>query len=318
MTEKNPRGMITLAEAYHRYLQVDRSPYTTQNYQRILSRLVQAIGPVRDISRISSEDLEDWFYPTINGKKPLKRSTAVQYLGVIQRFFNDCRNRGYIPTSPADALRVRHNEEAPRQSRAVPPAELREMLAAARFNKRNYAVMLFLMVTGCRTGGICSLTLANLHLDQYRALVKEKGSRWEWVHFGEATAAALREWLAVRPRCDHDSVFTTTAGNGARPLTKHGFRSIVEELSKKVDASRIYRPHALRHSRGHSLAWKGVPESLTGEVLNHLSKDSTRVYYPNDEQMVSAIVRAYELAALEDVETVEKIIPLYRKKEGVS
>jgi integrase/recombinase XerC len=310
--------MPTLAEAYNRFLQVDRSPYTTQNYQRILSRLVQAIGPVRDISRISSEDLEDWFYPTINGKKPLKRSTAVSYLGVVQRFFNDCRNRGYISTSPADALRVRHNEEAPRRNRAIPPAELRRMMAVASFNKRNYAVMLFFMVTGCRTGGITSLTRSNLYLDQYRAHVKEKGGRWEWVHFGEATAAALRAWLAVRPHCEHDAVFTTTSGNGARPLTKHGFRSIVEELSKKAGVSRIYTPHCLRHSRGHSLAWKGVPESLTGEVLNHLGKDSTRIYYPNDEQMVSAIVRAYELAALEDVETVEKIIPLFKGKEGVS
>ncbi len=309
--------MPTLAEALTRFLQVDRSPYTTKSYQRILTRMVEAVGPVRDVTRISVEDVEDWFYPAINGPSPLLRSTAVQYLSIVQRFFKDCQARGYIQISPAETLRVRHDEEEPRQDRSIPPAILRDMLAYSRFHKRNYAILLFLIVTGCRTGGIASLTRANLRLDEYRARLKEKGNRWVWVYFGDATAAALREWLAVRPVCDHDYVFTTSKGRGATALTRRGYSSILEELSVKIGADKVYRPHGARHSRGHSLAWSGIPESLTGGVLNHRSKDSTRTYYPNDDERIAATVRLYELAALEDPETIQKVIPLY-KKEGAS
>jgi integrase/recombinase XerC len=300
--------MPTLAEALSRYLQVDRSAYTLKNYGHILHRMADAVGSMRDISRVSVEDIEDWFYPTVNSR-PLKRTTAAEYLRIIQRFFAFCQKRGYVPTSPAESLRVRYDEEEPRTNRSVPPADLRKMLAAAQFHKRNYAMLLFFAVTGCRIGGISTLTIGNLELDRYRARLKEKGSRWVWVRFGPATASALRAWLEVRPLCNHDYVFTNTPARGATPLTKHGIRAVVEDVSRRA-TGRVYRPHALRHSRGHSLAWKGIPESVTGAVLNHRSGESTRRYYPDDDETVTAVIQAYELAALEDVEDKPKIIPL--------
>lgn len=302
--------MPSLQEALDRFIQVDRSSLTNKTYSYLLNRMVNAIGPVRDVARVTVEDLEDWFYPTINAK-PLKRSTASEYLRVIQRFFNFCQKRGYLDVSPAETLRVRHDEEEPRISKAVLPADLRKMVEYARTtSKRNYAILIFFIATGCRTGGITSLTLDNLELDRYRARVKEKGSRWVWVRFGTATAAALRAWLEERPEdCNHRYVFTTGKGHGARPLTRYSFRAIVENISKRTLGYPI-RPHKLRHSRGHSLAWKGLPESVTGQVLNHRNPQSTRRYYPNDDEMVQALAQHYELAALEDVEEIEKVIHL--------
>lgn len=301
--------MPSLQEALDRYLQLDRSTFTVKTYGSLLKRMVAAVGPARDVSRVSVEDIEDWFYPTINGAKPLKRTTAAEYLRVMQRFFAFCQKRGYMTVSPIESIRVRHDEELPSVSRAVPPADLRKMLMAVQHIPRDYAIVLFFAVTGCRTGGITSLTRSNLLLDQYRARVKEKGGRWVWVRFGTATAAALRSWLAVRPTSDSDAVFVTSAARGAKPLTRHGYRALIENLSRKT-CGRVYRPHSLRHSRGHSLAWKGVPESVTGAVLNHLSSDSTRHYYPDDDQTVSSIVQTHELAALQDVEGIEKILTL--------
>lgn len=302
--------MPSLQEAYERFVNVDRSSFTKTTYSNLLVRMVNAVGPVRDVSRVTVEDIEDWFYPTIN-RKPLKRGTAAEYLSVVRRFFNFCLKRGYIQASPCETIHVRHDEDEPRISSAVSPADLRRMVDYARATSpRNYAILLFFVVTGCRTGGITSLTLPNLYLDQQRARIKEKGSRWVWVRFGPATTEALRAWLEVRPKsCNHDSVFTATIGHGAGALTRHGFRSIVENISLKMMGYRI-RPHKLRHARGHSLAWKGIPESITGAVLNHRSSESTRIYYPNDDVTVDAIIREYELAALEDVEVVKNITPL--------
>lgn len=301
--------MPSLQEALDRYLQLDRSTFTVKTYGSLLKRMAAAVGPARDISRVSVEDIEDWFYPLINGQKPLKRTTATEYLNVMQRFFAFCQKRSYVTVSPVESIRVRHDEELPNVSRAIPPADLRKMMKAIEHVPRDYAIVMFFLVTGCRTGGITSLTRSNLHLDQYRARVKEKGGRWVWVRFGKATAAALRAWLAVRPQSESDAVFVTSAARGAKALTRHGYRALVENLSRKT-CGRVYRPHSLRHSRGHSLAWNGVPESVTGAVLNHRSSDSTRHYYPDDDDTVSSIVQTYELSALEDVERIEKILIL--------
>ncbi|MEO8608875.1 MAG: site-specific integrase [Chloroflexota bacterium] len=302
--------MPTLQEAFDRFVQVDRSSFTNKQYSNLLLRMVKAIGPVRDVRRVSAEDVEDWFYPVIN-TKPLMRSTAAEYLRVVQRFFNFCQKRGYIKTTPAETLRVRHDEEEPHESTPIPPSDLRKIVEYARVTSpRNYAILLFFLASGCRTGGITSLTMPNLDLERQRAKLKEKGSRWVYVYFGAVTTEALRVWLEQRPTaCVDEYVFTTTGRRKAKGLSRYAFRAIVESISLKA-CGYMFRPHKLRHSRGHSLAWRGVPITAASGVLNHKSIKSTGYYYPNDQATTQALVRRYELAALEDAEALEKLITL--------
>lgn len=303
--------MTSLQEALDRFLQIDRSPFTNRLYRRILTLMVSAVGPVRDVARISYEDLADYFYPLVNGEKPLKRSTAANYLMVIQNFFTFCRRRGYITVSPAEELRVRIDEHEPRHDRAATPADLKKMLELARFNKRNLAILLFITVTGCRQGGISSLTLDKLDLDEMSALIKEKGGKWKRVYFGSETAAALRDWLAERPQCDHNYVFTASGKRGAHPLSRHAFRAVIESLSKRSGASRVYRTHALRHSRGHSFARNQVELSVAGRALGHSDPRITAsTYYPNGDVLVAARVRQFEMTPFVEDQPVEKVIPL--------
>ena len=51
--------MPSLQEALDRYLQLDRSTFTVKTYGSLLKRMVAAVGPARDVSRVSVEDIED-------------------------------------------------------------------------------------------------------------------------------------------------------------------------------------------------------------------------------------------------------------------
>jgi integrase len=306
--------MPSVQEALDRFLQVDRSPFTTKNYAHILNNLVKAIGPVRDISRVTYEDLADYFYPAIKGRK---RSTAVVYLNVIQNFFRFCLQLGYVSASPANNLRLRRGGAESVESRAIPPEELAAMVEYARLtSKRDYAIMLFMVATGCRVGGITSLTLKNLDLEHMRALLHEKGDNWSRVWFGERTTLALREWLDERPKVDHDYVFTLSMSFGGRAMQRHNYARLVGALALKVGASHKWGPHAIRHSRGHALARRGFEESVTQRALNHASPTTTiQFYYPHDEDYISTLLREYELAALEEPKRAQggNVIPLQRQ-----
>lgn len=314
--------MPTLREAMTSFLQIDRSPATNRNYRRILTRLILAIGPERDITLVRPSDLTDYFHRLLHHRR-LKRSTLVAYCQVIRTFFFWCYEEGYIPRSPARSLIVRNVPASPSTRRGIPPADLKRMIECARWtNARDYALILFILDTACRAGGAASLTLDNLHLDSYSASLLEKGGEWVQVFYGEQTAEALRAWLTVRPACKHNRVFTLVKGD-PRPLSERSISEAITRLAIKAGAYRAdgkpYKAHALRHSTAEALVKQGVQPYVVQRKLNHASLTTTLDnYYPKGDDYVAQISRLHALAALEDAEEADEpanIIP-FKPKTG--
>lgn len=292
--------MPTLQQALHTYLLIERRPATTTTYRRILSRLVAAIGPARDITRISYEDLLD-YQATI--RATLKPSSVKTYIDTIKAFFSWCVKRKYIAVSPAEDIFVRRPPSASGKSRAIPGDELARMVEYARLTSpRNYAILLFLIDTGCRAGGLCSLTIDNLDLQNYRAVLVEKGGKTQQVRFYTETAAALEAWLKVRQPVDHGFIFTSDAPHYG-PFTPRAVNAMMHRLSVKIGASRQWGPHGIRHAVGHAYAAQGVPPTVTRDKLGHSNVMTTlNYYYPQDEEYLELMSRRLTLAPLKSAE----------------
>lgn len=318
--------MPTLQETIDLFLAVDRSPYTNRNYRYVLERMARAIGPERELRLITYPDLSDYLQKLLrrahssNGsgqpRRALKRDTAADYLKTIQAFFRWCVERRLLKHSPAEGLRVRPEPVEPeRHPNAIPPDELAEMVRLSRASARNYAMLLFLADTACRVGGLASLTLSHLDLAERRALLLEKGNKYHRVYFSAQTAEALQVWLAVRPKTDHEYVFT---GRGGRPLSRDGIANVVRTLSHKI--GRNYGPHRIRHSVAQALADRQVPVSAVQQLLGHRDPRITiNAYYRNDDEYRRMIADLHGLAALSDPaqgDEAQKIIPLKKRIAG--
>lgn len=290
--------MPTLERALHTYLQLDRRQQTNCQYRRVLTKLTSAIGPERDIRLITYEDLVD--YVANLRSRGLAPVTVANHTAVLKAFFHWCVERRYLEHSPADGI-VRASARRSERPRAIPPHELAAMLECARYlNPKWYAVLLFLADTGCRVGGLVSLTREHLDLERHTALLIEKGGHLHQARFGEKTAAALMRWLSLRPETAHDYLFT---GNGPdyAPLSRQAVASIVTRLAKRTGASRAWTPHNIRHSVGHAYAKAGVPVTITARKLGHSDPAVTaRFYYPEDDQYLDLVSQRLELAALKD------------------
>lgn len=291
--------MQTLDQCLKLYLKVDRAPATNEQYAHILRRMVRAIGPARSITRIRYEDLLD--YDAQLRASGLKPVTLAGYTSAIKAFFNWCVGRRYIKRSPAADIKRRRRDADSHVSRAVPPAELRAMVECARHTSpRNYALLLFMADTGCRVGGLISLTLERLDLDDRSALLLEKGDSWHRVFYGDQTADALRAWLRKRPPAAHAYVWTGKAP-GYKPLQASAVRFILRRLAEATDASRIWTPHDIRRSVGHAFAKHGIPAPTTAQKLGHSDVQITlKHYYPNDENFLRRVSADYALVALRD------------------
>ncbi len=289
--------MPTLSEALRYYLAEDRRDLTNLQYSLVIGRLIEAIGPARDVRRVTYEDLVDYF--EAQKARGLKSSSIASYTSMVKAFFNWCVRHGYAEQSPAQHLRrkVKTASRDPR-SRAIPNEELRRMVDYARMtSKRNYALLMFLVDTGCRAGGAASLTRARLHLEGY-ALLDEKGGKPFKARFGVETADALRAWLAARPDADHDSVWTGL-GPHYKALTPDGISAVVRVLAAKTGASRAWAAHAIRHAVGHAYAEAGLPPTAAQAKLGHSDVLITlNNYYPDGEEYADRVSRENPLIAL--------------------
>ncbi len=109
---------------------------------------------------------------------------------------------------------------------------------------RDRAIILLLVDTGCRVGGLCSLTLDALDLPGRCATVIEKGNRGRRIYFTEMTADALALYRSVRPAAGTEALFLSASGT---PLTTNGVRLMLERVGKRAGVKGRVNAHAFRH-----------------------------------------------------------------------
>lgn len=282
--------MTTLLQAVSMYTQVDRSAFTNTNYRRILGALARSIGPDRDIRLITYPDLADYVQRLHTGRKA---STVAQHARVMRQLFAWCVKLGLIETNPASAITVRIPRKDPGKTRAIPTDVLTAMIAAA--DVRDRALLLFLAETGCRLGGVRTLTLSHLDMNRNCALLHEKGDNYYWAYFGPLTADALRAYLAIRPKSDSDAVFIGQRSHRALARETVGF--IVASLSKAV-CGRAYRPHSIRHWVAEQWVQAGEQPNMVQHKLGHRSIQTTlNNYYPRVPKGIAEATQRHELAA---------------------
>lgn len=288
--------MPTLAAALDTYLKLERSPETNKQYRYILGKLIAAIGPARNLERITYEDLLDYL-----SSLTIAASTRSNYTVLVKTFFKWCVEVEYLDQSPARRLKVKKHRRPPNQTRAIPPDDLRAVVEYARVTSpRNYAALLFLADTACRIGGLLSLRLENLHIDEGYAWIMEKGSRWQLVHFGADTADALRRWLRSRPAAQHTFVWTGQGPDYA-PLKDNAVRYFLRAICQKLGLQRVWFPHAFRHAVAFAWADAGVPPTVVQHKLGHADPSITlEFYYPETDERVITTSRRLALQALKE------------------
>jgi integrase len=161
---------------------------------------------------------------------------------------------------------------------------------------RDYALVTFIYETGCRPGECVSLLLEGVNLESCEAIVRGKtGTRK--VLFADTTAGTLRNWLAIRPDCDHDFVFVGRTGT---PLTVSGLYQVFRRLAGNVGIRGRYNPHSVRHLVGQTFTDKTNLE-LARDKLGHSSVTTTaRFYAHQDGERVRRATRRLSLLSDDD------------------
>lgn len=244
---------------FRRHLRAkNRAPGTVESYLisgRFLTDYLTAHGMPTAVGSITREHLESFFGDLVDpeGDYRYAAATVARHYRSLQQLFKWLADEGEVTRSPMERM---HPPAVPEQPVPVfSDDELTKLLNACKGstfeNRRDTALIRFLLDTGCRVGEVISMTVEGVDFDQDVALVMGKGRRGRAVPFGPKTGEALRRYVRLRSR--HPKAALPAFWLGSKGLmTDSGVRQMLERRGKDAGVSDVY-PHRFRHSFAH--AW---------------------------------------------------------------
>jgi integrase/recombinase XerD len=281
---------------------------TTRAYAGVLLPMADSIGAGRPVNLITAADLHAYCQDVKARTK--SAATYQKHIKAIKRFFNWLLSIKEITESPAVTLKQQRLKPGVGKDKAATDEEVELILKVCFGHARNYAIANLIADTGCRAGGVASLRVDNLDLDNLRAVVTEKGDKSRPVWFTEQTAQALREWLIQRPAVKSPWVFCNPDGS---PMKSSSVSQVIRRASKDAPGCRSLGPHSFRHRKGHQLADAGVAVTIAAKVLGHEdAKITADFYYPHDYERAEEALRSIHRQERQQPPAPSKIVPLRR------
>jgi integrase len=215
----------------------------------------------------------------------LARSTMASYVAHVRGFVRFAVLRGWADQGLLASLkRIRVDLDA--SDRIMSEDDFRAIVVAAaqncieRGNYRDVALIFFLADTAARAGEVSNLRIRDLDLEDCSATVRGKTGKRK-VFFSEKTATALFAWLSLRPRVDHDHVFSSLAHHPRyrrQPLGSSGIFQVLTRLARQAGVKGRHGPHSIRHMVGARFVEKGNL-ALAAEKLGHSTTSVTAAFY---------------------------------------
>lgn len=270
--------MTTLQSAISEFLKATEadgaSPDTLQWYRSILNTFTFFVPSSSALDSVQPGKIRDYI---IHCQKTYAPDTAHGHKRVQHRFWKWCADEYNGLLNPMRNIKFTAppKQSAPKAADVADIARLFEACSADYMGRRDRAILAFLVDTGARAGGVCSLLRANLFLEERYAIVVEKGRKPRRVVFTAFTASKLDQWLKGRPDVPH--VFFNVRTH--EPLTRSGLEQLMKRLKKKAGVKGRVNPHAFRHAYARGYLTNGGDLATLSKLMGHSDVSTTAAHY---------------------------------------
>jgi integrase/recombinase XerD len=298
--------------AFRHYLQSERgmADNTVQAYGRDLDRFAAWCALVR-YATYTAPTLKDLArYLAFLHDEELAPPSIARHLVALKMFYRFLRLEERADATAVDLLGSPKLWE--RIPEVLPPTAVEELLKAPqagdRFYLRDRALLETLYATGCRASEVVGLKQADVYLDAGFCKCFGKGSKQRVVPLGGPAIAAIREYLAERPKSGSDKSADSEATGSAspplaaghlfvsksgRPLNRILLWSLVKKYCRRAGLPKTVSPHTLRHSFATHMLAGGADLRTVQELLGHASIQTTQLYTHVDRDRLKAIHRKF-------------------------
>lgn len=236
------------------------APSTIDSYMRVGANLLDylhSVGMPTAASTVGRDHLEAFLAHLADRLAP---ATVAKHYRSLQQLFRWLVEDGEITVSPMERMRPPQVPEQPVE--VFTDDELRALLKTCSGNtfenRRDTALLRFLLDTGVRSSELVGLAVTDLEPDQRIARVLGKGRRGRDVPYGAKTADAVRRYLRARARHPMQGLAALWLGRQG-PLSDSGLRQLLERRGLQAGITDVH-PHRFRHTYAHTWLAAGGQE----------------------------------------------------------
>ena len=275
------------ADEYLGWLQLEanRSPNTVRAYSHDIRRLagfLAAKGHSLQMEDLRREDLRAYQRHLASElKSPASRARA---LVAIRSWLRWLAREELIGEDLSNGITLPKLTE--RLPKPIEPEELAGLLARlprkSPIEKRDRALVQFLISTGCRISEALNLDRTDVPRQGNRLIVTGKGSKQRPVFLTADAKQAVNDYLQERTDASM-ALFVnfdrSISDDRARRLTPAGARHIVNRIRLRLGAWSFKSPHVARHTTATTLLEvTGGDVRLVQEVLGHANLNTLQGY----------------------------------------
>ena len=258
-----------------------RTGKTLERYEYILNHFFEHENV--SACEVTSYHIRDYFMK--EKTRGISDATIGGYRYVLSSFYGWLFNEGLIGKNPCRNVGTIKQEKKVRK--AFSQVEIQKMLDACK-TKRDKAIIMFLLTTGCRVSEVCALNVADVDLRTKECIVYGKGRKERTVYFDDVTAWMLSDYLESYNPWKSAPLF---GGKGATRLMCNGLRSMLKRIETASGVENIH-PHRFRRTFATNMINKGMPIQEVAALMGHDKIDTTMTYiYQTKEKVKSSYER---------------------------
>jgi site-specific recombinase XerD len=273
-------------EAFSQYLQDERglAPKSILRHLPVIRQFLREVCPAGagDLGRISQEDVTRYVE---RHARDWSAESGKAMCWSLRSFLRYLHHQGLNPLTLASCVPSIRRWKFAGLPTYLSAAQVQKALdccdRATAMGRRDYAILMMLAKLGMRAGEIATLTLDDIDWRSGEMLISAKGRRRARMPLPPDVGAAVVAYLRDgRPRSSCRRLFLRTLAPHVG-FASGGAITMIAKTALKRAGIRGYAhqgAHIFRHSLATELLRSGATLSEIGQLLRHVSHDTTRIY----------------------------------------
>ena len=244
-----------------------RSPKTIAAYERTVIKLFEALQ--KNFADMTVSDLR--YFLAYEKSRGVSNRTLENTRARISSFFSWLLDEELIIKNPCRTIApIKFTKEVKLPFSSIEIDSLRSTCK----NKKERAIIEFLLSSGVRVSELCTLRISDINFDTLTVIVREgKGAKQRTVYINDLTCKHLVEYLSSR-NVNGDFLFYN---KWKEPMNPGGIRHLLKTLGERANVGNVH-PHRFRRTFATNLANRGMDIQEISALLGHENLNTTMTY----------------------------------------